>query len=74
MFSGISGLFCVNYGHSVVSEFRSDWQAQACSTNEPHSSKGACFCKDGMSSSGECAILITNPFEPNFGSGNGDLT
>jgi hypothetical protein len=24
MFSGISCLFCVNYGHSVMSELRSD--------------------------------------------------
>ena len=29
MFSGISCLFCVNYGHSVMSELRSDWQAEA---------------------------------------------
>jgi hypothetical protein len=28
MFSGISCLFCVNYGHSVMSELRSDCQAE----------------------------------------------
>ena len=43
MFSGISCLFSVNYGHSVMYELRSDGRLKPAPPKIPDSSKEACL-------------------------------
>ena len=84
MFSGISCLFCVNYGHSVMSELRSDWQAEARPTidedwNRKRQGAGIAlkrlvFMDFATDVTGIVVYSSQIQFEPTgFGLGNGDF-